>query len=186
MEKMTTDLLMKLYADAIVNAAETFYICSGEDYHDFMITLSRAKFSENSSYILAALLTMTEDDLGDACNEIIEILNRVSADNQKEQISNAVDAAKSVMEANMGNEDEKLLTPKEMAEYIKTNFSIKCSPQVINKILVKLGYQIKDSEVRYLPTGKAHSEKVYGYEMVNKHATLKWSIVIVPKLVGEM
>ena len=185
MEKMTSDLLMKLYSDGIVGAAETFYTCSGRDYNDFMITLSKTKFSENSSYILAALLTMTEDDLASACNEIAEILNRVTADNQKEQIDNAVNAAKSVMEANMAGED-KLLTPKEMAEHIKINFNIKCSAQVINKILVKLGYQIKDSEVRYLPTGKAHTEGVYGYEMVNKHATLKWSTVIVPKLIGEM
>ena len=185
MEKMTTELLMKLYADGIVNAAETFYACSDDDYNDFMITLSKTKFSENSSYILAALLTMTEDDLAGACSEIAEILNRVSADNQKEQIKDAVSAAKSVMEANMADED-RLFTPKEMAEYIKTNFNIRCSAQVINKILVKLGYQIKDAAVRYIPTGKAHTEGVYGYEMVNKHATLKWSTVIVPKLIGEM
>lgn len=185
MEKMTTELLMKLYADGIVNAAEIFYTCAYDDYNDFMITLSKTKFSENSSYILAALLTMTEDDLAGACSEIAEILNRVSADNQKEQIKDAVSAAKSVMEANMADED-KLLTPKEMAEHIKTNFNIKCSAQVINKILVKLGYQVKDAAVRYIPTGKAHTEGIYGYEMVNKHATLKWSTVIVPKLIGEM
>ena len=185
MEKMTTELLMRLYADGIVDAAEAFYICSGEDYNDFMITLSKTKFSENSSYILAALLTMTEDDLAGACNEIAEILNGVSADNQKEQVDSAVNAAKSVIEANMASED-RLLTPKEMAEHIKINFNIKCSAQAVNKILIELGYQIKDEAVRYIPTGKAYKENVYGYEMVNKHSTLKWSTVLVPKIIGEM
>ena len=161
MEKMTTDLLMKLYADGLIDAAETFYTCSGEDYSNFMVALSNTKFSESSSYILAALLTMTEDDFASACKEIADTLERISVDNQEEQISNAVNAAKHVMETNVMG-DSMLLTPKEMAEYIKANFGIKCSPQVINKLLVKLGYQIKDSEVRYLPTGKAQTEGVYG------------------------
>lgn len=183
MEKMTTDLLMKLYSDGIVSAAETFYTCSNEDYNDFMITLSKTKFSENSSYILAALLTMTEDDLANACNEIAEILNSVSSENQKEQINSAVDAAKSVMEANMPKENE-MFTPKEMAEYIKTNFNIKCSAQIVNKALVNLGYQVKDPNIRYCPTAKAYKEDVYQYEMVSKHSTLKWSVALAAKILG--
>lgn len=184
MKELTTGTVMDLFSRCLIHAVEIFGECAGKDYDHFMLTLSRAKFSENSSYILAALLTMTEDDLAYACQEISEFL-KSDSNTPKEQIDRAITASKYIMECNV-REDEQFLTPKEMAEHISENFCIKCSPQIVNRILVQLGYQIKDPEVRYLPTGKANNERVYQYETVSKHSTLKWSTVLVPKLVGEM
>lgn len=184
MKELTTGTLMDLFSNCLIHAIETFGDCAGDDYDQFMLTLSRAKFSENSSYVLAALLTMTEDDLAYACQEISEFL-KSDSNTPKEQIDKAITASKYIMECNV-REDEQFLTPKEMAEHISENFCIKCSPQIINRILIKLGYQIKDPIVRYLPTGKANTARVYQYETVSKHSTLKWSTILVPKLVGEM
>ena len=184
MKELTTRTTMDLFYRCIVHAIEIFGDCAGDDYDHFMLTLSRAKFSENSSYILAAILTMTEDDLAYACEEISEFL-KSDSNTPKEQIDKAITASKSIMESNV-RDDEQFLTPKEMAECISEGFSIRCSPQIINRILISLGYQVKDPVVRYVPTGKAHKEKVYQYETINKHSTLKWSTVLVPKILGEM
>ena len=65
-----------------------------------MVTLSKTKFSENSSYILAALLTMTEDDL-----------------------------ARSEANAYMGMIDTEELTPEDMAEDGKNGLSPNGKPR---------------------------------------------------------
>lgn len=184
MKELTTGTLMDLFTKCLIHAVEIFGDCAGDDYDHFMLTLSKAKFSENSSYILAALLTMTEDDLAYACQEISEFL-KSDSNTPKEQIDKAITASKYIMECNI-RDDEQFLTPKEMAECISENFSVKCSPQIINRVLIDLGYQIKDPAIRYAPTGKAYKEKVYQYETVSKHSTLKWSTVLVPKILGEM